>query len=124
MDNVREKMVDVLTESFDAQYNQRQLITPVHTADHLIRHGVTVQEWISVEDRLPEEDTVDTYLVVVEEKYAFDDKYRRHVDVATFQPWREGYIDEYWNTFNDWDEGQEHLHVTHWMPLPPAPKGE
>lgn len=42
--HIREKLVDVLTESFDAQYNQRQLITPVHTADNLIRHGVTVQE--------------------------------------------------------------------------------
>lgn len=26
-------------------------------ADHLISNGVTVQEWVSVEDRLPEENT-------------------------------------------------------------------
>lgn len=57
----RKKLIGLLTDSFDAQYNQRQLITPVHTADHLLANGVTFakdtdvpSKWISVEDGLPE----------------------------------------------------------------------
>ncbi len=74
-----------------------------------------MSEWIKCSDRLPEEG--DTYLVVVEEKTGLVIK-SRHVDVASNYG---DYIDDYWNTWNYWKEGQE-VHVTHWMPLPEPPE--
>ena len=48
--DVREKLIDLLTgHSIDTQQDVE------YVADHLISNGVTVQEWISVKDRLPEE---------------------------------------------------------------------
>ena len=55
--DVREKLVELLKGSklcskrFDDQYSD---LTISIIADHLIANGVTVQEWISVDDRLPE----------------------------------------------------------------------
>ena len=79
-------------------------------------------KWISVKDRLPE--VVDSYLVVVKCKYDWEKEYSIDTDVATYNPYEKAYIDDCWNTYNDWDEGQQYLHVTHWMPLPEPPKGE
>ena len=45
--DVREKMVQLLKDIMP-------LFTFEEQVDHLIANGVTVQEWISVEDRLPE----------------------------------------------------------------------
>ena len=47
--DVREKLIDLLTGySIDTQPDVE------YVADHLISNGVTVQEWISVDDRLPQ----------------------------------------------------------------------
>ena len=93
-------------------------------ADNLIANGVTVQEWIPVTERLPE--IGDTYLVVVKYKYDWEDDYTIDTDVAMFHPYDnpDAYIDNRWDTYIDWDEGQQYIHVTHWMPLPEPPKGE
>lgn len=72
--------------------------------------------WISVAERLPEIGA--SYLVVVEEKYPHETEWNIHVDVAGSHG---DYIDGFWDTFNDWNEGQE-VHITHWMPLPDPPK--
>ena len=37
--------------------------TSEEIADHLIANGVTVQEWISVDDRLPEEKENDNVVI-------------------------------------------------------------
>jgi hypothetical protein len=87
-----------------------------------LKNGATVQQWISVKDRLPE--VVDSYIVVIKEKSSWEKEYTYNVDVATYNPYERAYIDDCWNTYNDWDEGQEYLHITHWMPLPVPPKGE
>ena len=76
--------------------------------------------WIPVTERLPEE--MDIYLVVVKSKYDFEDQYEIDTDVATYNPHEKAYIDGCWDTYCDWDEGQQYLHITHWMPLPQAPK--
>ena len=47
--DVREKLVELL--DFIIQPGQKTL---GDIADHLIAHGVTVQEWTSVKDRLPQ----------------------------------------------------------------------
>ena len=80
---------------------------PDRFADHLISNGVTVQEWISVEDRLPEEKVN----CIVHYKHAYCDN------------------DDYWAIgicFYDGEKFQMDwsYKVTHWMPLPKPPKGE
>ena len=58
--DVREKLVEILTNAGMGKY-ERQYI-----ADILISHGVTVQEWISVKDKLPEKDQ---YVLCYSNKY-------------------------------------------------------
>ena len=71
------------------------------------RNGViaTPCEWISVEERLPEENGY--YLIYT--KYGY-------IEVERYKTWDDDDLDGgYWWEF----EGC----VTHWMPLPEAPKG-
>ena len=98
--DVREKLVQLL-----------KYIMPLFTfeeqVDHLIVHGVTVQEWIPVNDRLPEEWTD----VLVLSRFGF---LETAVYTGTPGKWRIG-----WN--GDMLEADS---ITHWMPLPDPPKGE
>ena len=104
--DVREKLVELLAEYFgvDPAYYG---IEAEHLADHLIANGVTVQEWISVDDRLPE---TGEYVVCIAKRNPFS---RFMPMVARIEkngwvnPMTEQYISE----------------VTNWMPLPPPPKG-
>ena len=81
---------------------------PERFADHLIANGVTVQEWISVDDRLPENGG---YVVCIAKRNPFS---RFMPMVARIEkngwvnPITEQYISE----------------VTNWMPIPQPPKGE
>lgn len=97
-----------------------------HCVDDLMLQAAEAleqQKWIPVTERLP--DNLDAYLVVVMYKYNHELEYSYDTDVATFDPSGDaGYIDGVWSTYNDWDEGQDCLTVTHWMPLPEPPKGE
>ena len=79
--------------------------------DYLIAHGVTVQEWISVKDRLP--DFFGTFLVVVEED---DPDNTLYTDCADYDPFEKS-----WRTFGYFDNGSR---IKLWMPLPQPPKGE
>ena len=93
-------------------------------ADHLIANGVTVNEWISVKDRLPDKDGA--YLVF--EKGSYGNQIRtlrfakdgRKVDKYDFhRGWK--------NVWYRYDSEWGHItidSVTHWMPLPQPPKGE
>ena len=78
-----------------------------YIADTLLDNGVTVQEWISVDDRLPD---VGGYVVCIAKRNPFS---RFMPMVARIEkngwvnPITEQYISE----------------VTHWMPLPVQPKG-
>ena len=74
-------------------------------------------EWVSVEEKLPE--TGDRYIVLIKQKYPWEKEWEFNVDVACYT-FDDGYIDNCWDTFVDWLEGQE-THVTHWMPLPAPP---
>ena len=74
-----------------------------YVAEYLLANGVTVQKWISVKDRLPEEgEDVLTYRgsgYRVEALESVSRKYWEN-DIFCYYP------------------------VTHWMPLPQPPKGE
>ena len=57
--DVREKLIELLynlptPELIIGRRAGKKLIMAGFIADHLIDNGVTVQEWISVDDRLPE----------------------------------------------------------------------
>lgn len=69
-------------------------------------------EWVSCKDKLPEYG--DSYLVVVKQKYDYEKDWEYHIDVATNYG---DYIDNYWDTFIDWNEGQE-THIIYWAKMP------
>ena len=96
--DVREKLVELIESARYWGSNTSEEI-----AENLIKNGVTVQEWISVEDRLPEDQ--EEVLVCTRLKNGI-----RNID--------KGYmaIDRFIH--------RGHAEVTHWMPLPQPPKGE
>lgn len=75
-------------------------------ADHLISHGVTVQEWISVDERIPQN---------------FVSVLGYMTDAGEFPPVRECYT--VGNEFFFPALGDVHP-VSHWCELPQPPKGE
>ena len=105
--DVREKLVELLTNS--QQLDVLDWATGwEEAANYLIAHGVTVQEWISVKDRLPE-----PFVSVL-------------VHMPGEEPCptvREGFIsnDGIWQSAMFRREPGE---VTHWQPMPQPPKGE
>ena len=100
--DVREKLVELIES---ARYWGSG--TSEEIADHLIDNGVTVQEWISVKEHLPQE-KVDC---IVHYKHAYCDN------------------DDYWAIGMCFYDGEKFqfdpaYKVTHWMPIPHPPKGE
>ena len=97
--DIREKLIEILRKPIFPH----ELVDPIEAvADYLLDSGVTVQEWISVKDRLPEEEGL--YLVAV-----VNDHERRYSKTA----WYHGH--------GNWFLHQK---VTHWQYLPQPPKGE
>ena len=103
--DVREKLIEILRKPIFPH----ELVDPTEAvADYLLDNGVTVQEWISVKDRLPE---AGRYVVCIAKRNPFS---RFMPMVARIEkngwvnPITEQYISE----------------VTHWMPIPQPPKGE
>ena len=104
--DVREKLAELLTEFYgcDPMYYD---VDALAMAQHLIANGVTVQEWISVKDRLPEDDSdVLAYSRDGEEGRIYPANYAKGVwfDCIFTTPATDT--------------------TTHWMPLPQPPKGE
>lgn len=92
--DVREKLVELLCQEY-------QYATYEDMADGMIANGVTVQKWIPVTERLPEESG--KYLAYCGE---YDGICVLYYEVLkTKGKWR-----------TKWKE------VTHWMPLPEAPR--
>lgn len=73
--------------------------------------------WIPVSERLPEE--YNTVLITVKSRDSKKEPWIYFTDVATYH----GCNGIDWETFNDWDEGQEY-YITAWMPLPKPWEGE
>ena len=107
--DVREKLVELLTDDLPRCGNLPSWDNPLQLscdeqvqriADHLIMNGVTVQEWISVTEMLP--DWRDGKVLVFT-KYGFSICER---------------------TVNNRWRGQHANRITHWAYLPKPPKGE
>ena len=73
--NVREKLIELLDRFvYDEWYGNDDI------ADKLISNGVTVQEWISVKDSLPEDDSdVLAYLQIDQEGRIYPANYAKGV---------------------------------------------
>ena len=108
--DVREKLVELLKSVLPNFRNNMAYWgeKPIYEfADCLLANGVTVQEWISVEDRLPEDDSdVLAYSRNGEECRIYPANYAKGVwfDCIFTTPATDT--------------------TTHWMPLPQPPKGE
>lgn len=77
---------------------------------HSINNEPTINQWISVEERLPEPDT--PVLVCVPD---YSDTHR--VLIARY--------DDLWGWIGQWDGAiSMRTQITHWMPLPEPPKEE
>ena len=106
--DVREKLVELLRNSPNLDtvkgYKGNDC-TFEQGADWLIAHGVTVQEWISVKDWLPESGKEGVLIALL----------WGGVDIGWCEDgrWYSEFVNEY-------EDGK----VTHWMPLPKPPKGE
>ena len=112
--DVREKLVKLLKSVLPNFRNNMAYWgeKPIYEfADCLLANGVTVQEWISVDDRLPEysnDGFADAVLVT--------DGFVQHMAYFVGGEWR----------FAESGEIKEPMwyRITHWMPLPELPKGE
>ena len=71
--------------------------------------------WIPCYEAMPE--IPGTYLVAVRDRHSASDKWSLYTDIATSHG---NYIDNFWDTYNDWYEGQE-VHITHWAYMPINP---
>ena len=95
--DVREKLVELIESARYWGSNTSEEI-----AENLLENGVTVQEWISVKDRLPtREDANETDSILAINK---DERY-----VGRWV----------WDIVARWP-----TEFTHWMPMPQPPKGE
>ena len=107
--DVREKLVELLQNAKSAMKSENlscDIARNMFVVDFMMANGVTVQEWISVEDRLPEEKV--NCIVHYKHAYCNNDGY-----------WAIGFC------FYDGEKFQfdQAYKVTHWMPTPQPPKG-
>jgi hypothetical protein len=108
---MREKLIELVGQVQDCGCDVTDVVAMnyvenITLVDHLISNGVTVQEWISVKDRLPEKKG--TFLVCTKNDFYCT----KNIAKVRF------YDGEWHGTGGIWSN------VTHWMPLPEPPKGE
>ena len=119
MPNTREKLIELLYEAEEYEVNTCMFHSECEDcpgrkygdncrdclkADRLIANGVTVQKWIPVSERLPEDDSdVLAYLRIGEERRIYPANYAKGM-----------WFDCIFNT-------PATENTTHWMPLPQPP---
>ena len=124
--DVREKLIYILRKPIFPH----ELVDPTEAvADYLLDSGVTVQEWISVDDRLPE--YPGHYLVCTSINYWHggcmdineNHKYHPNGTPVGYDGSTMSVLDCYYDVTGHWNRVCD-SHVTHWMPIPEPPKGE
>ena len=112
--DVREKLVELIHKARLSMWGKNglscELARNSYIADYLISHGVTVQEWISVKEKLPNDRE---WVLVWHTGYSTPKKAKHKDDCDPYLP----------IFILDGDKGLGG-EVTHWMPLPKPPKGE
>ena len=115
--DVREKLVELLQNAKAAMKSENlscDIARNMFVVDFMMANGVTVQEWISVEDRLPDE--TGRYLVV-KKRIAPDELGGNRTDIVILR----FFVDDGFRMpthIPDWINGEINEEVTHWMPLP------
>ena len=124
--DVREKLAELLKSVLPNFRNNMAYWgeKPIYEfADCLLVHGVTVQEWISVKDKLPE-------VVSIHKGYRSTVKKSIRVLCVCVQKSGKTMVKEgYCEWYNDYQEPRWQIpgtidEVTHWQYLPQPPKGE
>lgn len=108
--DVREKLLELIDDALQRKEGTARVVGKryVNTiANHLIENGVTVQEWIPVTERLPEESGM--YIITANDG---------HAQRVSFVQWQKK--NRIWNLTG----ARSYWRVTHWMPMPQPPKGE
>ena len=118
------KRLDTMLENgkFDCMMNENRCINTSADVE-------PVQEWISVDDRLPE--YPGHYLVCTSINYWHggcmdineNHKYHPNGTPVGYDGSTMSVLDCYYDVTGQWNRVCD-SHVTHWMPLPPPPKGE
>ena len=112
--DVREKLIELVKNALRAYGRDLEKVVEPYDfiADFLIHSGVTVQEWVSVDERLPKEGE---YVLCVLKGFNYGGK----IQVCKFVPADKFKDKPYFEHFRNGFPS-----VTHWMPLPEPPKGE
>ena len=108
--DVREKLIEILRKPIFPH----ELVDPTEAvADYLLDSGVTVQEWVSVKDKLPEKDG--QYLIFTTQYFTPD-----HIDEIDHKDGIEisGYCKRYGFL------SKNGIHAKYWRDIPQPPKGE
>ena len=122
--DVREKLAELLNEVQETGVNEipagfgytSEYVSNKTVASHLIANGVTVQEWISVKNRLPDNKEYDWVLAQVVEDNGF-------MHIPTVMEYRQSKNDWFEESYGWLSDHNGAFTVTHWMPLP-EPAGE
>ena len=122
--DVREKLVALLQDANNPVWSWfPNNMAMMQLADYLIANGVTVHEWISVDDKLPE-------VVSIQKGYRSTVKKSIRVLCVCVQKSGKTMVKEgYCEWYNDYQEPRWKIpgtigEVTHWQYLPHPPKGE
>ena len=117
--DVRGKLIELVKNALAAYGSKtNEVLNPCEfIADFMIANGVTVQEWISVKDRLPDNKEHDWVLAQVVEDNGF-------MHIPKVMEYRQQKNDWFEETYGWLSEHNGAFTVTHWMPLPQPPKGE
>ena len=123
--DVREKLIGLVKNALRAygRYLEKVVEPYDFIADFLIHSGVTIQEWVSVEDKLPE-------VVSIHKGYRGTVKKSIRVLCVCVQKSGKTMVKEgYCEWYNDYQEPRWQIpgtidEVTHWQYLPHPPKGE
>lgn len=101
----REKLIELLetvVSPKEVLCDGEVLVSTAKVADHLIANGVTIQKWIPVTERLPDESIPSQHYLCW---------YKGRVRIL-----------KYWRTRKRFESNGRVANVTHWMPLPEPPK--
>lgn len=101
---MRDKLIELIGK-FCGGFSVADIMPPYgyeNLADYLLAHGVTVQEWVSVEERLPK-------------------MWERAIVWTEYGEMGETQYD---GEHFSWAYDDDFAAATHWMPLPAPPKEE
>ena len=121
--DTKEKLVELLQNAKAAMKSENlscDIARNMFVVDFMMANGVTVQEWISVNDRLPDE--TGRYLAV-KKRIAPDELGGNRTDIVILR----FFVDDGFRMpthIPDWINEEINEEVTHWLPFPEIPKGE